>query len=135
MKITLSGDAQNKLAELAIKSKQLGKPMKKAVLYQERQTKLNFAKQSTPDGAAWAALAPSTLARKKTSTILREDNVLINSINSEASGKVGRVFVAGAEYGIWHQLGTKNMPDREFMGISAENETAIEKIFLDHFDL
>lgn len=112
----------------------LSVPTKEATLYMERQTKLNFAKQSDPDGAPWAVLSPSTLARKKTNAILRETSTLVNSVNSESSAKEGRVF-ATTGYGLYHQTGTTKMPQRKFLGFGAEDVDRIPKFYTEYLDL
>lgn len=122
-----------KVADLARKARTLHKPMREATVFMERQTKKRFLTETNPDGAAWAPLKPSTLAQKKTSAILRETSTLANSIASESSGSVGRIY-ATTEYGLYHQTGTSNMPAREFLGIGADDEAMIEKIFVAHFD-
>ena len=102
---------------LKSKTRGLPKAIAKATLYMERETKLNFAKQSDPDGKPWAALKPSTLARKKTNAILRETATLANSITSSSAGLIGQVS-ASTEYGIYHQTGTRKMAQRKIIGIS-----------------
>lgn len=133
MKITITGNAQMKVADLARKARSLHKPMREATVFMERQTKKRFLTETDPDGAAWADLRPSTIAQKKTSTILREESILVNSVASESGGSVGRVY-ATAEHGLYHQTGTSKMPAREFLGIGADDEAMIEKIFVAHFD-
>lgn len=134
MRITISGDAIKAIEGLNKKVSEIKKPIQEATLYQERETKLNFLKESTPDGDPWTPLAPSTLLRKRTSAKLRETSTLINSVASAASGSSGKVF-ASTQYGAFHQTGTSKMPAREFLGISDKNAERIEQLFTDHFGL
>lgn len=129
IKITVD-DSQTKimLEGLSKKLKNLGPITRRAVLYQERQTKLNFAKESDPDGTPWAALKPSTLARKKTRAKLREESILINSVSSSSSGGSGRIF-ATDQKGIYHMTGTRYMPARPFLGFSARNVKEILELY------
>lgn len=127
-RITVSGSAKFELEGFARRLERLEQPTAEATLFMERQTKLRFAQQVSPDGASWAPLAPSTLAKKKTSAILRETATLVNSITSQAMGLTGKVFTP-TEYGLYHQTGTSKMPARVFLGISAEDETKIRKIY------
>jgi len=129
IKIIVNDTAAKILIEnVSKKAKNLGPITRRAVLYQERQTKLNFARESDPDGAPWAALKPSTLARKKTRAKLREESILINSIASSSSGGSGRIF-ATDQKGIYHQLGTRYMPARPFLGFSARNVKDILELY------
>jgi phage virion morphogenesis protein len=140
LKVSISGDAEFKMDELQQKTKKLPRAIAKAALYMERQTKLNFAKETDPDGQAWAELSPSTLARKKTSSKLRETSSLVNSIAGGSSGLIGFVN-ASVEYGIYHQTGTNDekrgisMPARKFLGIGADDVTKIEEIIRQHLGL
>ncbi len=118
-----------KLKDAAKKLDNLQKPLREAGLYMERETKLNFARQSSPEGAPWAALKASTLRRKKSGAILRETSALMGSVQfmgaSNSEARVG----AGTAYGIYHQFGTRKMAARPFIGIASRHEPKIEQIF------
>lgn len=118
--------------KLAKKTSDLSKPMQQAGLYMERETKLNFAKQSDPDGAAWAALKPSTLRRKRSGAILRETSALMGSISMSAGATEARIM-AGTAYGIYHQAGTSKMAQRKIIGIGDRHIPKIRQIFEQHF--
>jgi phage virion morphogenesis protein len=120
----------NGLRSLSRRLDNLQVPMKRAATYMVRETQLNFAKQSTPDGAGWAALAPSTLLHKKSGAILRESGALAASISIvEVSSSRAIVGSSGVDYGIFHQMGTSKMPAREFIGISDRHTSKIKEIF------
>jgi len=106
--------------------------LKQAALYQERSTRMNFAKQSDPDGAGWAALSSSTLRTKRSGAILRETSALVGSISSSVGGNVATI-TAGQSYGIFHQTGTSKMPQRKFLGFGDRDRTQIMKIAEDYF--
>lgn len=132
IKITLSGTANFQVGQLKNKTKTLPRAIAKATVFMERQTKLNFAKESDPDGKKWAALSPNTLRQKKTNAILRETSASANSIASTSAGLIGAVS-ASTEYGIYHQTGTKKMPQRKFLGISESKDVPkIKQIVSDH---
>lgn len=118
-----------KLKEAKKKLDNLQKPLREAGLYMERETRLNFARQSSPEGAPWAALKASTLRRKRSGAILRETSALMGSVQfmgaSNTEAKVG----AGTAYGVYHQFGTSKMAARPFIGIAARHEPQIEQIF------
>ena len=133
VKITISGNAKDELTVLIKKAASIDQPIREATLFMERETKLNFARETDPDGNPWSALSPSTLRYKSTNAILRETSTLANSIAGESNGNIGRVR-AGTDYGIWHQIGTSRMPQRKIIGISESRHIPkIEKIFEDHF--
>jgi phage gpG-like protein len=95
-----------------------------------KETKLNFAKESTPDGAGWAALAASTLAQKSGGKILVESGALLGSIAIKGAGsKQAFITSTGVAYAIYHAAGTCKMPARKFIGISGRHETRINQIF------
>ena len=132
IKVSLKGKAGVQVGKLKGKTKSLPRAIAKATTYMERSTKLNFAKQSDPDGKKWEGLKPSTLAQKKTNAILRETATLVNSISSSSAGLIGQVS-AGTEYGIYHQTGTSKMPQRKFLGISESKDVPrIKEIISEH---
>jgi len=123
-----------KLDTLAKRIKNLEKPTLEATTYLERQTKLRFAKEVDPDNAPWARLKPSTLARKTTNNILIETTTLVNSITSFALGVTGKVFTT-IDYGIYHQMGTRWMAARRFLGINDEDTQGVVKIYTRYLGL
>ena len=133
VKITISGNAKDSLTALVKKAASIDQPIRKATLFMERETKLNFARETDPDGQPWTALSAATLRYKRTNAILRETSTLANSVTGESNGNIGRVRV-GTDYGIFHQTGTRKMPQRKIIGISESRHIPkIEKIFEDHF--
>lgn len=125
--IKISGNAIQALDVMVDKLENVKPMLGRMAAYQERSTKMNFAKQSDPDGAAWAALRPSTLLRKRSGVILRETSALINSVSSEVSGDSAFVF-ATQGYGIFHQTGTSKMAQRKFLGIGDRDREQHSKI-------
>lgn len=135
IEIEIKGPALNDLRVLSQKFDSLDRPVAESILYMERETKLNFARQSDPDGAPWAPLAASTLRRKKTGAILRKTGALAGSVQGRPSGLSGTVTV-GIDYGIYHQTGTSKMPQRKIIGISeGRHVPKIRQIFEDHLNL
>jgi len=125
--IRISGNAIQVLDSTAIELRNVQSFLRKAALYQERSTKLNFAKQSDPDGNKWASLSANTLKTKRSGAILRETSALMGSISSTISGDVA-IVTASQSYGIFHQTGTSKMPQRQFLGISDRDRQEIMKI-------
>ena len=78
----------------------------------------SFAGSRAPDGAAWAPLAASTLARRRgtTATILVDKTILRPSIFARAQ-PTGLQFGTNVPYGRYHQTGTRRMPRRAFLPI------------------
>lgn len=77
-----------------------------------------FQTESDPWGAAWAALAPSTvrmrIKRGRAGKILQVTRNLANSKFWRLQGK-RLVIGMGAAYAKYHQLGTNRMPARPMM--------------------
>ena len=99
-----------------------------------------FETQTSPDGAAWQALSPVTVAQRLRSsstapvTILRQSGRLAGSINYEANSEQTRVGTSlvyaaihhfGGEAGRGHAV---TIPARPYLGLSPEDEEAIIKI-------
>ncbi|MBE7384386.1 MAG: phage virion morphogenesis protein [Leptolyngbya sp. SIO1E4] len=114
--------------------------LNEAALYMEREVKQNFLKQEDPDGNPWVPLAQSTLEQKRKRkaplVILRDTASLVSGIAARpASDTQASVeTTAGAEYGIWHQLGTEKMPQRRYMGFSQRHIDAIELIMVGYVE-
>ena len=97
---------------------------------------LTFAAQSTPDGDAWPALAPSTVKRKGNSKILFATGSLMASlVNVGGEGNVHSVdsrqlvFGTDVKYAVFHETGTAKFPQCFFVGISDETlQSLVEKI-------
>lgn len=133
MKVTVTGNASQELEFLIKQVAKIEQPLKQAAVFMERETKLNFVKEQDPDGNPWAKLKASTLRRKSTSAILRETGALAGSVVGEVQGNKAIISV-GISYGIFHQTGTRNAPQRKIIGISKERHVPrIAKIFRDHF--
>lgn len=124
MKVVVSGNAIEIVLEAKEKVNDLSPFFQRAALYQERSTKLNFAKQSDPDGKGWSPLKPSTLKQKSSGAILRETSALVNSVFSRA-GNSRSTIGATTEYGVFHQTGTSKMDDRKFLGFGEKDVKAI----------
>lgn len=134
VEVRISGNAIQVLGNLSDKLQNTGPFLRKAASYQERSTKLNFAKQSDPDGGAWAALSANTLKTKRSGAILRETSALMGSISSSVGGDTA-IVTAGQSYGIFHQTGTSKMPQRKFLGISDRDREQIMNIAKETFQL
>ena len=123
------------LQKLIAKTKDFRSALDEAGLYMERETKLNFAREQSPEGDAWAGLAESTLRYKRTSSILRETGSLVASIAKSAASSTEVRITAGTAYGIFHQEGTSKMPARPFIGLSDKHRQEITRIFERHLEL
>jgi phage virion morphogenesis protein len=93
----------------------------------EGQTKRRFATKTSPDGAAWAALKPSTIARrrKKSSSILTDTGRLMGSISHTSSARQA-IIGTNVFYGPFHQRGTSRMVARPFLGVGAKDMAEIK---------
>ena len=77
------------------------------------QVDKEFAMGADPYGAAWAALAPRTLAKGRFPPPLTDTGATHQSVRAEAEGSNVRVTVDGQAH--WHQSGTSNMPARPIL--------------------
>lgn len=95
----------------------------------EEETRERFAQQVASTGAAWAPLAPSTIAKKGHSRILVETGRLGVSLTQpghpdaiteivDEPGQGGFSRGTGVEYAGFHQAGTKRMPARPPVGVT-----------------
>lgn len=77
--------------------------------------------QTDPDGNKWAALAPSTIARKRRLgyplTILTATGDMWRSLRLEFTDKFAQISLT-APYSRFHQEGTSRMPQRRILGMN-----------------
>lgn len=112
-----SKNFKNFMKQLKQTTKNLAPAFRDAGEYLKKETTIQYQKEVDPDGKPWAPLKPSTLAKKKTSTKLRETLVMFNSFYYVSSNQ-------GLEYGIkdpkyrFHHEGTSRMPARVVIGIT-----------------
>lgn len=97
--------------------------MRNLGLMAERETKMNFAKEMSPDDAPWAAT-------KRGGSILRDTGTLAGGIAMTSASKDQAIVqsTAGAEYGIFHQVGTSKMTARPYIGIGDRIRTKAETL-------
>lgn len=129
--VNVSTNGVQALEDVQRRLKNLRPALGQVGTYLERKAKVRFVKEQTPDGSKWAPLKPSTLSRKKTRAILRETGNLVNSIAFTVGTDEVRIKPS-AEYGIFHQTGTRKMVARPFMGFEPDDEANIGEIFQDY---
>jgi len=85
----------------------------------------SFALERDPNLSAWPPLAAATIARKGHDEILFESGRLRTSLTTKGGpGHTGEIFDRGLSFGtdvpysIFHQQGTRNMPQRAHVGMS-----------------
>lgn len=126
---------EEELSKLQEKLGDLSVPLQKSALYMERETRLNFARESDPDGNRWAPLRASTLRYKRTGAILRETGALVGSVRvisvSSKSARIG----ASKDYGKFHMTGTSKMVARPFIGIGDRHRGKINQVFQQYLDI
>lgn len=83
-----------------------------------------FDTERSPDGTAWADLAPATWRYKKTNKKLFEEGTLRGSLYADSSAHEARVSVnahaRGYPYAAVQQFGSKHVPARPFMPIGTD---------------
>lgn len=92
------------LAKLIERLGDIRTPLNDIAEYLHQATDERFLRQVSPDGAPWAPLAPSTLARKKGPRTLRESGLLQDSMRHQVSGEELE-FGTDRPYGAIHQFG------------------------------
>jgi phage gpG-like protein len=104
-------------------------------LIRQQHTRRVLSEKTSPSGAAWAGLKPSTVRRKGNSNILVETGVMARAwqlfvgadnvrMRNTARSRKGRAVL----YLPFHQFGTKYMVQREVMGFSQQNLAEIQKV-------
>lgn len=89
-----------------------------------------FYQEASPDGDNWPPLAPATIASKGHSNILYASGRLNESLAFTSADSIRRIevvrgmsaliFGTSVPYSVHHQFGTKVLPIREHIGITAE---------------
>jgi phage virion morphogenesis protein len=108
----------------------LSKPMRDIAVYMKEEVLENFEQEGR--SKRWAPLSPKTkeIKEKKKGTtgkILEFHGRLIQSINLRSDKNEASVFT-GVFYGVYHQTGTRKMPQRAFMPYdSASNIPPFDK--------
>lgn len=100
-------------------------------------TQQRMSQEVTPSGEAWEPLSPNTVKKKALSSqsgkILRGYGTLADTLNYQLSNNQ-LMFGSNMEYAATHQFGREeaNIPAREFLGISSEDESEILDILRSH---
>lgn len=106
-----------------------------------KSTKKRFSTTTAPDGSSWAKNKDSTLLYKPGNQPLTDRGILGDTINSQMQGNDAVAIGSPQEYAAMQQFGgTKaefpnlwgDIPAREFLGISNEDENNILSIISDH---
>jgi phage gpG-like protein len=79
--------------------------------------------QESPDGIAWWPRVDGASNR-----LLNRTGALLRSIDQNRTGEVEIHVFEDVEYGGFLQHGTRKMPDRPYMGLSAFNIQEIENV-------
>lgn len=136
-------DVQKLAGRLTKELSDLSKPLKDIAVYMKEEVMENFEQEGRP--TKWTALAASTIEKKRkakgvSGQILEFHGKLKQSINIRSTKDEAAVF-SGVFYGVYHQTGTRKMPQRAFMpysdtdGIPPFNAKGIEnikEILMDH---
>ncbi|AFY60349.1 phage virion morphogenesis protein [Synechococcus sp. PCC 6312] len=89
---------------------------------------------TTLDGQAWAPLAEATIKHKqrkrKKERKLQQDGELLGTITYQANSQQVEIG-SGAKHSVYQQFGTKNIPARPFLFVTAEDEAEIGEIVRD----
>lgn len=139
--VTLDASQVGKaLEDLANRLGDLTTPLNDIGEYLHQSTDERFGQKVAPDGSPWAPLSPVTLARKKGPGILREKGTLQDTLRKQVTS-TELAFGTDRIYGAVHQFGQKkgasgktgkgrsipwgDIPAREYLGLSADDETEV----------
>lgn len=90
-----------------------------------------FETEQSPDGKKWEDLDPvykkSRFAKGYDGKMLHRTGQLIDSLNIDYGDDFAAVGVSES-YGVYHQLGTKKMSARPFLGVSEDGVDEIKDI-------
>lgn len=90
-----------------------------------------FETEQSPDGKKWEDLDPvykkSRFAKGYDGKMLHRTGQLIDSLNIDYGDDFAAVGVSES-YGIYHQLGTKKMSARPFLGVSEDGVEEIKDV-------
>lgn len=100
----------------------------------ENTTAERFLLKQSADGIRWANLLPQTQAKKGDNNMLVQSGDLMRSIASVADSDSVTVGVS-EPYGAYHQQGTKHMAARPFLGISVDDENAIDALIAQFLEM
>lgn len=107
LEVTLNESQVSKaIEELSQHLGNLSTPLNDIAEYLHQSTDNRFRQQVAPDGSPWAPLAPSTLAQKKGTRILREKGTLQDTLRHRVSNNE-LAFGTDRPYGAIHQFGGK----------------------------
>lgn len=141
---SLVGEA---LEELGRRLDDFTTPLNDIGEYLHQSTDERFRQKVAPDGTPWAPLSPKTLARKKGTGILREKGTLQDTLRKQVTS-TDLAFGTDRPYGALHQFGQKkgasgktskgipipwgDIPAREYLGLSEDDETEVILIIRDY---
>lgn len=100
-----------------------------------------FQADAGPDGVAWPALSPVTVARKGHGDILEDTLALRNSLADVAAGirevvdepaGIGITFGTDVPHSIYHDQPSGNRPARRHVGVNEEHTTGVAERAADH---
>ena len=131
-------DALNRLVQ---QGDDLTAPLQEVGEYLVESTKKRFATKTAPDGTAWKANSPVTVARKgRDDALIGETTQLADAIFSNVSGnalEIGstRQYAAMQQFGgsrseFAHLWG--DIPARPFLGVSDDDKDEVLGILADH---
>lgn len=99
----------------------------------------NFDRQAAPDGTPWPPLKRPRRRRRDARAVGGSGQKILYDTGKLRAAATTNIKVVsnrssmtftlgpGADYGVFHQLGTKHMPKREFFGFSAAMIEEIEE--------
>ncbi len=99
----------------------------------ESQTRRRIEEEKTaPDGAPWAPWSERyAKTRNSGQSLLQSEGDLLDSISYQVIGGDEVEWGSNLVYAAIHQFGSDDMPERPYLGLSAENEADMDAIMTD----
>lgn len=141
LKVTASGPALATIRDIVGKLKNPGTFYAAAADIMVSQTQTRFSEQRSPDGIAWAPLAPSTVAQRGSDRPILERSGDLRRIKGESSISYAKAGPSGPlPYAAIHQFGgqagrgkSTTIPARPYLGFGDEDITEIEDLAKEMF--
>lgn len=103
--------------------------------YLKQTHRYSWNNEQEPDGTPWEELLPATWEKKKKkqqpNMMLRAHGDMLRDLITQSSADALE-FGLNSDYAVYHQYGTKNMPARDVLGISREDNDEILNIIANH---
>ena len=135
LKLTIKGDAKEKLAELIGKLDNQQQFFAAASEIMLDQTQARFKEQRGPDGTAWKPLAPATVASRGSSSPILEVSGALRNVHAAPTSDTAKVETSPLVYAAIQNEGGKagrgnsvTIPARPYFGFGDDDINELEEL-------